>query len=141
MFYVCECVEVGKKYGVMDTKDGVVEYYTPEKLINICLSRDIRIEGVSVDNELSVDVVKGDALEFLEFKQDVSAHVEDRLQIWTTGWQTLFGKLDTEKHRISKSICLLVGINTFSFLCEIDDKVYLYDSFLDDFFDMDSLPF
>lgn len=43
MFYVC-CKD-GSNYGVLDTNDGVCEYYTKDDLINI--SKSVRIVGVS----------------------------------------------------------------------------------------------
>ena len=47
MFYVC-----GKKdgkYGVKDTNDGVVEYYTRAQIQKICGSGDVKIIGVRQD--------------------------------------------------------------------------------------------
>lgn len=45
MFYVCKKREDGK-FGVMDTQDGVVEYYTPQDIIRFVTKLHVDIKGV-----------------------------------------------------------------------------------------------
>lgn len=49
MFYICKKKEqsLGVLYGVMDTEDGVVEYYSPRDIIHFVRNMNIAIEGVS----------------------------------------------------------------------------------------------
>lgn len=45
MFYVCE--KKGNKFGIKDTTDNTVEYYSTEEIIEIVSNDDIDIKGVS----------------------------------------------------------------------------------------------
>lgn len=45
MFYICKEGKDGT-FGVMDTRDGIVEYYTPKQIISIVFRMNIPIEGV-----------------------------------------------------------------------------------------------
>lgn len=59
MFYVNS--KKGNKYGVIDTNDGVIEYYTAKELINIISSYSIKIEGCNlVENKISIKVTDFD---------------------------------------------------------------------------------
>lgn len=53
MFYICKKKEtkLGVRFGVMDTEDGVVEYYTPRALLEFATNFGISIEGVLVDKQ------------------------------------------------------------------------------------------
>ena len=46
MFYICKKREDGN-FGVMDTEDGVVEYYSPHDIIKIASKFHVKIEGLS----------------------------------------------------------------------------------------------
>lgn len=48
MFYICKKNSKDKTYGVMDTEDGVVEYYTPKEIGRIISKLSIEIEGVDI---------------------------------------------------------------------------------------------
>lgn len=45
MFYICKKREDGN-FGVMDSQDGVVEYYTPQEIIKFVTKLHIEIHGV-----------------------------------------------------------------------------------------------
>lgn len=45
MFYICKKREDGK-FGVMDTQDGVVEYYEPQEIIKYVKKLHVDIQGV-----------------------------------------------------------------------------------------------
>lgn len=63
MFYICDKKEYSNKveYGVKDTKDGVVEYYSPRDLVRFVKDIGVVINGVSKDissNKWQVKVVQ-----------------------------------------------------------------------------------
>lgn len=45
MFYICKKREDGR-FGVMDTQDGIVEYYTPQDIIRYVTKLHLEIQGV-----------------------------------------------------------------------------------------------
>lgn len=53
MFYICKKKEqsLGTIFGIMDTDDGVVEYYSPRDIIEFVRDRGIIIEGVQLNNQ------------------------------------------------------------------------------------------
>lgn len=63
MFYICE--KVGDKFGVKDTRDGVVEYYTSEELNSIKKTSGLKLFG---SYKSGYDVVEME--EYQEFKWD-----------------------------------------------------------------------
>lgn len=52
MYYICakRGDRFGVAYGVMDTKDGVVEFYSYRKVIKFVKDLGVHIEGVSYSN-------------------------------------------------------------------------------------------
>ena len=53
MYYICKKREndLGIRYGIMDTKDGVVEYYSPREVISFVREHGKKIDGVSQSSE------------------------------------------------------------------------------------------
>lgn len=136
MFYILRCDELGKRYSVVDTADGVVECYTPEQLVQFHL-QGIRIDGVEfTEKEISVGVTKN--LDFICFSKTVSNYVKDTIaQIdGGCGWISMDTSLNTAGFRVSDSILAYAKDSLFFFLCEINGKVYMYSSLFDDFFDL-----
>lgn len=64
MFYICKKNDEGK-YGVMDTDDGVVEYYPPKELLKIYSKFHVDIEGITKksDGKYSIRVLKPTSFE------------------------------------------------------------------------------
>lgn len=55
MFYVCD--KKGDKYGIMDSTDNIVEYYTAKEIVSIIKNYNIAIEGVNTkDGKVSIKV-------------------------------------------------------------------------------------
>lgn len=59
MFYVCKKRDDGT-FGVMDTEDGVVEYYTPQEIIKIASKFHVKIDGLhkKSNGKYSIKVLK-----------------------------------------------------------------------------------
>ena len=136
MFYVCKCVELAKKYGVVDTEDGVIEYYTPEELVQFHMS-GIRIDGVEfTEDAITVGVTRN--LDFICFSKVLSNHVRDILKGMgdCNGWISIDVNIGTAGFSVSSVVRALSFNNSFCFLCEINGKAYMYSSVYDDYFDV-----
>ena len=48
MFYICKKNSQDKTFGVMDTEDGVVEYYTPKEIGRFITKLKVEIEGADI---------------------------------------------------------------------------------------------
>lgn len=53
MYYICKKKEqsLGVLFGIMDTNDGVVEYYSPRDIIDFVKEQGLKIEGVQLNTE------------------------------------------------------------------------------------------
>ena len=136
MFYILRCDELGKRYSVVDTADGVVECYTPEQLVQFHL-RGIRIDGVEfTEKEISVGVTKN--LDFICFSKRVSDHMKGKLSSQKTanGWVSIDTTLYSAGFSVDSVAFALKTPSSLYFLCVINGKVYLYSSEFDDFYDL-----
>ena len=83
MFYICKRKEkLGVvKFGVMDTNDGVVEYYTPQEIISFVSKNGILVEGVtkSQDGKWKIKVLQPTSFKVVEDEVDkaVSDFIRD----------------------------------------------------------------
>lgn len=134
MFYISECAEPGKLYGVKDTKDGVVEYYTPEQIVKVCLGSSVFIHGVSMaEDDILLKVVDS---EYISTLDKLKSYVRTSLCSSGSGDYKVPLHLCTGKYTLGRRLVLLSDGIGFAFLCEINGKVNLYSSSFDDFFDL-----
>lgn len=134
MFYVSECVERGKLYGVMDTRDGVVEYYTPEQIVKVCVESSIFIRGVDItEDDIRLKVVDS---EYISTLDKLKSYVRKSLCSSGSGDYKVPLHLCTGKYTLGRRLVFLSDGIGFAFLCEINGRVNLYSSSFDDFFDL-----
>ena len=80
MYYVCSkrVKDLGVTYGIMDTEDGVIEYYSPKEVIRFVKDLGVSIEGVfNFDSKWHIKVLKPTEFEavtqdYLEYDKQVT---------------------------------------------------------------------
>lgn len=79
MFYICAKRE-NNTFGIMDTNDGIVEYYTPQEIYKIIRNLKIDIDGVTIkDNKIKLTIVH------IEDLGDIDSPSHDYNAILTSG--------------------------------------------------------
>lgn len=123
MYYVCakRVKELGVTYGIMDTEDGVIEYYSPKEVIRFVKDLGVSIEGVvNFDSKWHIKVLKP-----TEFEAVAQDYLEDSCNANFVAYNSNeFTSFKSLEHKV-RSIVSHLLINSSSSLFANPDEIYI----------------
>lgn len=118
MYYVCS--KKGNKYGIKDTDDGVIEYFTPDVVLK--LAKKVRIYGVVHQHDINI----------IKYDFSTEGDIVYRLKIWLKKAGVRLGESDeisSDKHELLWECRFLGGFgNWYCSWVDYDDEDADYDN-------------